>query len=401
MDSRTHRTLLRVGSAYALAWATTSMGAGPGSAAVVTISGKLSYAGLYVAIFNVGAATGAALGGRAMDRYGRKPPLVVSYLLAALGYLVAGIGVQTATLITFAVGGFMLAAAFGTSNLSRLAVAELLPPWERARGVAWIQIAAIFGAVAGPVLLILSGPLGAVLGRDALGLVWFLAPPLLLTAALVVSRAEEPRAITGEFASVPSAPVSINRAADPAHTARLITAGTVSLAASQTSMAAVMGIGGAAVAHAGHGVPVLGSVMLMHFIGMFGLSRVVGRIVDRVGRVQTIMIGLALLAAGGAVIALIPGIVAFGTGLLLVGLGWSFGFIGSSVLLTDAAPADRRARTLGRADLTGQLSAAIIATGGGWWFAARGAAGLGILAIVVAATPVLLLARFGSVRQPD
>jgi hypothetical protein len=71
------------------------------------------------------------------------------------------------------------------------------------------------------------------------------------------------------------------------------------------------------------------------------------------------------------------------------------------VLLTDAAPADRRARTLGRADLTGQLSAAIIATGGGWWFAARGAAGLGILAIVVAATPVLLLARFGSVRQPD
>jgi MFS family permease len=89
-------------------------------------------------------------------------------------------------------------------------------------------------------------------------------------------------------------------------------------------MAAVMGIGGAAVAHAGHGVPVLGSVMLMHFIGMFGLSRVVGRIVDRVGRVQTIMIGLALLATGGAVIALIPGIVAFGTGLLLVGLGWSF-----------------------------------------------------------------------------
>jgi MFS family permease len=185
---------------------------------------------------------------------------------------------------------------------------------------------------------------------------------------------------------------------DPIRSARLVATGTVSLAASQTSMAAVMGIGGAAVAHAGHGVPILGSVMLMHFIGMFALSRLVGRFADRVGRIQTIFIGLALLALGGAVIAIIPGIVAFGIGLLLVGFGWSFGFIGSTVLLTDAAIPERRARTLGRADLTAQLCAAIVATSGGWWFAARGAAGLGILAIVVAATPVVLVMRAGSSR---
>jgi len=395
MYAETRQTLLFLGSAYALAWATTSMGAGPGSAAVVTLSGKLSFAGLYVAIFNVGAAAGAALGGRAMDRYGRKPPLVASYLLAAAGYLVAGIGVQTGTLLTFVVGGFMLAAAFGTTNLTRLAVAEMFAVAERGRGVAWVQIAAIFGAVAGPVLLILSGPLGRILGRDPLGLIWFFAPPLLLAAAFLVARAEEPRLIAQRMSSSagtsPGGPAPI----DPLRSARLVATGTVSLAASQTSMAAVMGIGGAAVAHAGHGVPVLGSVMLMHFVGMFALSRVVGRIADRVGRAQTILVGLALLASGGAVIALIPGIVAFGIGLLLVGFGWSFGFIGSTVLLTDAAPPERRAQTLGRADLTAQLSAAIVATGGGWWFASRGAAGLGILAIAVAATPVILVMRAG------
>jgi hypothetical protein len=70
------------------------------------------------------------------------------------------------------------------------------------------------------------------------------------------------------------------------------------------------------------------------------------------------------------------------------------------VLLTDAAPSDRRARTLGRADLTGQLAAAFVATGGGWWFATRGAAGLGILTVVIAVAPVVLLARFTSIRQP-
>jgi MFS family permease len=158
-------------------------------------------------------------------------------------------------------------------------------------------------------------------------------------------------------------------------------------------MAAVMGVSGAAVSHAGHGVPVLGSVMFLHFIGMFGLSRVVGRRVDTVGRLPTILTGLGLIALGGGVVAIVPGAVGFGVGLLLVGLGWSFGFIGSTVLLTDATPPERRASVLGRADLTGQLTAAALAMGSGWWFAARGVTGLGIVAIVVAGMPVLLLLR--------
>ena len=395
MDSITRITLQRLGAAYALAWATTSMGAGPGSAAVVTLSGRLSWAGMYVAIFNIGAAMGAALGGQAMDRFGRKPPLVIGYLLGAGGYLVAGVGVQTSSLVAFVVGGLMLAAAFGTANLSRLAVAEMFPPAERGRGVAWIQIAAIFGAIAGPVILILSEPLGRALGREPLTLIWFLAPPLLLASALLTARAQEPQTLA--FKAPPAVAPGGGATVAAATATGAIAAGTVSIAASQSAMAAVMGIGGAAVAHAGHGVPVLGSIMLLHFIGMFGLSRVVGRVADRVGRVETILTGLGLLAAGGAVIGFIPGMVAFGIGLLLVGFGWSFAFIGSTVLLTDAAPPDRRARTLGRADLSGQLCAAAIATAGGWWFASRGAAGLGILAIVVAVTPIVLLVRL---RRP-
>jgi MFS family permease len=395
MDSTVRHTLHRLGAAYALAWATTSMGAGPGSAALVTLSGNLAWAGMYVAIFNIGAAAGAALGGRSMDRYGRKPPLVAGYLLGAIGYLVAGIGVQLSSLPAFVLGALMMAAAFGIANLSRLAVAEMFPPAERGRGVAWIQIAAIFGAIAGPVILILSEPIGRALGREPLGLIWFFAPPLLLAAAFLTSRAEEPQKLAFKSPAPDPAVMSVGTGAAVA--ASVITAGTVSIAASQSAMAAVMGIGGAAVAHAGHGVPVLGSIMLLHFIGMFGLSRIVGRFADRVGRLETIFTGLALLAAGGAVIGFIPGMVAFGIGLLLVGFGWSFAFIGSTVLLTDAAPPARRARTLGRADLSGQLCAAVISTAGGWWFASRGAAGLGILAIVVAATPVMLLVRL---RRP-
>ena len=150
-------------------------------------------------------------------------------------------------------------------------------------------------------------------------------------------------------------------------------------------MAAVMGVSGAAIAHAGHGVPVLSTVMLAHFVGMFALSRVVGRFADRVGRQQTILVGLALLASGGAIVA-------------LVRFGWSFGFIGSTVLLADAAPPARRARIVGRADLTAQLSSAAIAVSGGWWFASRGVSGLGVLAIAVAILPIAFFTRSSRYR---
>ena len=392
MDSTVRHTLQRLGAAYALAWATTSMAVGPGSAALVRLSGNLAFAGLYVALFNVGAAAGAALGGRAMDRVGRKVPLLVAYVVAAVAYVIAGIGVQRGSLWLLVTGALILAASFGTAGLSRLAAAEMFPPADRGRGVAWVQIAAIFGAVTGPALLLLSEPLGRLLGRAPLDLVWFFAPPLLLLAAFLIAGAAEPRAIASQVTAAPSGPSGVTAPSHPSSSPRAVVAATVSLASSQASMAAVMGVSGAAVAHAGHGVSVLSTVMLAHFVGMFGLSRVVGRFADRVGRRQAILVGLALLVTGGIIVAVVPGVTGYAVGLLLVGLGWSFAFIGSTVMLADATPPERRARTVGRADLAAQLSAAVIAIGGGWWFAARGVAGLGILAIVVAMLPVLLVA---------
>ena len=396
MNTLTRQTLTRLGAAYALIWATTSMAVGAGSAAFVELTGNLSHAGLYATLFMTSSAGGAALGGRMMDRVGRKPPLVVAYLLAALGSAITGIAVNQSGLPAFIAGTMLFAAGFGTANLSRLAAAEMFPPAERGRGVSWIQIAAIFGAVIGPLLLLLSEPIGKWLGRAPLTLVWFLAPPLLLIAAFAMFGAAEPRDVARGVAEASggSQPVPVPQDATPT-----IIAGTMSLAASQAAMSAVMGVSGAAVAHAGHGVPVLGSLMFLHFIGMFGLSRVVGSVADTMGRRATILSGLSLLALGGAAVAFIPGTTGFGIGLLLVGLGWSFGFIGSTVLLTDATPPNRRAGVLGRADLTAQLSAAVIAAGTGWLFATRGVAGLGIVAIVVAAVPVALIARMGKTRK--
>jgi MFS family permease len=335
-----------------------------------------------------------------MDRFGRKPPLVVAYFTHATGFTLAGIGVSSASLATFSAGTLLFAAAFGTINLTRIGAAEMFPPAERGRGMAWIQISAIFGAITGPLLLVLSKPLGEMIGRAPLEFVWFLAPPLLVAAAFIVRGAEEPRVIAARVSSLRESPGAGQVVHGSTHDGRLILIGGVTLAASQAAMAAVMGVAGAAVTHAGHDVNVLGGLMFMHFIGMFGLSRVVGRLTDKMGRRATMTIGIALLACGGLVVALLQNAVGFGIGLLLVGFGWSFGFIGSSVLLTDVTEPARRARTVGRVDLAAQLSSAAIAVGGGWWFAQHGVAGLGVLAIAVAAVPLALLLTFIREKSP-
>ncbi len=398
MNPTLQRTLRSLAASYALMWVGMSLVAGPGSQALVRLTGNLSHAGLFVALVYLAAAAAAAVAGRMMDQVGRRPVLIAAHVLGAVGYALAGRGVAVGSLALFASGTTLFAMAFGAGNLTRLAVAEMFPPATRGRGMASVQLSATVGAVAGPLLLLGSVPLAAWLGQSPLVLVWYVAPPLLLLAALSSSRATEPLTIArdlqryhGEIAApgvMPGKPGGAARSS-------VLFAGMVALASSHAAMAALMGVAGAAVAHAGYGTRTLGFLMLVHFVGMFGLSRQVGRIADGFGRRNTILIGLGLLALGGTTIALDLGRWGFGAGLLFAGLGWSFGYIGGTLAVTDSSLPEHRARSVGRADLLAQSSAALVATAGGFWFAQNGLSGLGfataILAILAAAGIVVLL----------
>ena len=398
MNETVRRTLVRLSAAFALGFAAASMTAGPGSAALVALSGNASYAGLYVALLYLGSAAGAAIGGRAMDRWGRRPVLMAGYSIGAVGYTIVGTGVAIGALFPFITGILVLAGAMGISGLTRVGVAEMFAPAERGRGIAWLQTSALAGAIVGPLLLMLTEPLGHALGRNALAVVWWIAPPLLIASALTLRHASEPMEIAREIEGAHDNAANTVTSAGAVRSRRLLIVGVVALAASQAAMASVMGVAGVAVVHAGHGAGLLGTIMMLHFLGMYGLSRLAGHATDRWGRRATTLVGLVLLGVGGVVVALIPGMAGFGVGILIVGLGWSFGYIGASVLLTDITVPSRRARILGRADLITQLTAAVIATGGGYWFAANGLRGLGVVAIAVVTLPFV---AFLFVDEPE
>lgn len=378
---------------FGLAWIAIAMTAAPGPAAWVALSGNSDDAGLFFATFSLAVAAGAALGGRLMDRFGRRPVLAAAHVTAAAGFALAGASFMRGTLAPFIAGTALLALGIGVIYLTRVAAAEMFPPRERARAVGRVQVTATIGAVMGPLLLLASDPIARLVGTPATHMVWYFAPPLLLASAALVLLGPEPLKLAHHAAAAATGP----GLAPPRAPRIALVAGIAALAGAQAAMIAVMGVTGVALHDAGHTAAVTSLTMAAHFLGMFGLSPLVGKFADRAGRRLTIAAGVALLLVGSASVSFVAGAVGLIVGLLLIGLGWSFAYIGGTVLLSDVVPTSRRARVIGLTDFGTAILAAGAAFGAGWWYAARGLPGLGLAAIVLVIAPAVLVALL---REP-
>src|ERR671931_1810929 len=121
-----------------------------GSVAAADLSGTDSSAGVVNGVYFVAVALGAVAVGRAMDRLGRRPGLVASYVLLT----VSGVGSAAAIRAGSYPGLLACTAIFGASaggaNLARAAVADMHAPEHRGRAVGMLLAAGTVGAVGGP-----------------------------------------------------------------------------------------------------------------------------------------------------------------------------------------------------------------------------------------------------------
>jgi MFS family permease len=119
--------------------------------------------------------------------------------------------------------------------------------------------------------------------------------------------------------------------------------GLAAMAASQAAMVGVMTMTPPHMKDHGH-ADLSAFVIALHIVGMYGFAPVVGRFVDRVGAVRAIQVGAVVLGVGTITTVLagyVP--VLMFVGLFFLGLGWNFGLIGGTTLLTASVP-ERRAR---------------------------------------------------------
>jgi len=131
---------------------------------------------------------------------------------------------------------------------------------------------------------------------------------------------------------------------------------------------------------------IIGFTISLHIAGMFALSPVMGWLTDKAGRIETIMIGFAMLVAAVVVAGFgqssTPAVAA---GLVLLGIGWSAATISGSTLLAESVGRDARVAVQGVSDM---LMGAAGAAGGavsGLVLGVAGYIGLNLIGAVLGA----------------
>ena len=91
-------------------------------------------------------------------------------------------------------------------------------------------------------------------------------------------------------------------------------------------------------------------IVSAHVIAMYAPSFFTGHVIARFGAVRVVALGLFLLALAGVVALMGVELTNFFIALVLLGIGWNFGFIGATAMLTQAHPAHERGRVQGLND---------------------------------------------------
>ncbi|MEU9558826.1 MFS transporter [Streptomyces fumanus] len=351
---------------------------GAGLAAGVTVGaliaqdmlGSTSLAGLPSALFTAGSALAAVTIGRISQARGRRPGLATGYLAGAIG----SAGVITAAVrdspVLLFIALFVYGAGTATNLQARYAGADLARAGHRARAVSTVLVATTLGGVAGPNLAAPAGTLAAHLGIPHLAGLFVISGAAYALAALVLAVRLRPdplllaRAVAqAEEADVAAGPATDRRDAGTSEGRGGVVLGALVMILTQLVMVAIMTMTPVHMHDHGHSTAASGLVIGIHIGAMYLPSPLTGWLVDRHGsRRIAVVSGITLLAAGVLAAAAPGGSVALlALALALLGLGWNFGLVSGTAMITDTVPLATRAKTQGLIDVSIAIAGA---TGG-------------------------------------
>ncbi len=367
-----------------------------GAVLAARLSGNDTFSGLAAAAVTFGTALTAVPLAAIARRRGRRLSLTVGMAVAlvGVGLVIAAVALQAFPLLLV---GFLIIGSGQAANLqSRFAAADLATDASRGRDLSIVVWATTIGAVLGPNL---TGP-GQVVG-DAFGMPPLTGPylftvvaQLLAIALYLVAMRPDPLLLAQRVVAAAAAGAQRIARADRPVAARYA---IFAVAAAHGTMVSVMAMTPVHLAHLTHGaseaatLSIIGLTISLHIAGMYMLSPVFGILADRLGRVPTILVGQAFLAA--ALLTASFGqasTTAITVALILLGLGWSASTVAGSTLLTESSSEELRTRRQGISDFTMSIVGGVGAILAGAVLGWIGYGGLALVVMVLVAASVLL-----------
>jgi MFS family permease len=358
--------------------------------------GSQAWAGLPGATVVLGAALGAVLLSALMARRGRRIGLVTGYSVGVIGALLATAAVITRSFPLLLFGTVLIGFGNTSNQLSRYTAADMVPPERRASAIGLVVWAATIGSVVGPWLVPIASGMASNAGLPPLAGP-YLVPVVFVGLAAVLSfvllRPDPYDLADDSTRAHPDAEPAVIRPVREIIRRPAVAAAIVALVVSQFVMVLIMTMTPLHMTEHGHDLGAVGMVLSGHTLGMYAFSPLSGWLSDRFGRVRTIFLGTATLAAASLMAALAPpdGGLVLWLALFLLGLGWSFGFVAGSAMLSENLEIHERTKVQGAADALIWSSAAAAALGSGLIMAGAGYTALGILGAGAVIIPVVVL----------
>ncbi|WP_329393425.1 MFS transporter [Streptomyces lydicus] len=389
---------------------------GAGLAAGITVGallaeemlGSTGLAGVPSGLFTAGAALGAAGIGRLCRRWGRRPGLALGYATGALGSLGVVVAATSGSVPLLFLSLLVYGAGTATNLMARYAGADLASPARRGRAVSTVLFATTLGAVAGPNLVEITGELALSWGVPRLAGPFLLATAAFGAAAVVLAALlrPDPLRLAQALAQRPAMPAGPPAAGEERRPAtgpyrRGVAGGTAVVLVGQLVMISVMTMTPVHMQAHGHDTGAAGLVIALHVGAMFLPSPLTGLLVDRLGRRWVAAACGPVLLAAGVLAATAPphSVALLATALVLLGLGWNFGLVSGTAMVTDALPPERRAPVQGLVDVgialagaAGSLASGLVVMLGG--YPALALAG-GLLALTVVPQAVWAVPQSG------
>lgn len=355
-DSRARRNVLVLVAAQAILGAQMPMIFTIAGLAGQSLAPNICWATLPITAAVIGSMLTATPISAFMQRYGRSAGFAIGALGGGIGGLLGAYALSTSNFVLFVIAALFTGVYMSAQGFYRFAAADTASESYRPKAISLVMAGGLLSAVIGPQLVKLTAESMAVpfLGTYVAVLVLNVIGVFLFT---LLDIPKPKPAVAG--ASQGRSRTQLIRT--PAIAVAMICA-TVSYAL----MNLVMTSSPLAVVGCGFTAGNAADVVTAHVLAMYAPSFFTGHLIARFGAEKIVAIGLVILAAAGAVAIAGVDLANFFVALALLGVGWNFGFIGATTMLTAHPSPEEKGRLQGLNDLVvfGGVTVASFSSGG-------------------------------------
>lgn len=387
-DRRARANVLRLALAQALAGANSAVIFATGAIIGSTLAPSASLATVPISVFVVGMAAGTLPAGWIAQRHGRRAAFMAGTGCGAATGLLAALAVLVASFPLYCAATF-LGGLYASVVLSfRFAAADGASASFGPRALSWVMAGGVFAGVLGPQLVTWTMDLwppylfaASYLAQAAVALV----------AMAVLGGVDLPRPAATELA----AGRPLGRIVRQPRFLAAVTCGVVSY----TLMNLVMTSAPLAMHMCGLPLTASNFAIQWHIVAMYGPSFFTGTLIARFGAGRVVAAGLAITLAAAA--TGLSGISAahFSLTLILLGLGWNFGFVGASALVLVTHRPEERTRVQAFNDFLVFGTMAVGSFSSGQLLAAHGWAAVNLVVFPPVVLALAVLVASGLLRR--